>query len=127
MTDRHVENVVRKQRHRSQVGLKKYNVNLERTDLDTRDWLVHAQEEAMDLANYLEVLITRIDEAKAYELHASYKTHLSREEWDAKVAALAREGSLWSWLGYLGTMFVVVLAAVGMADLAGKFMSAMGY
>ena len=32
---------------------------LEREDLTTLDWLIHAQEEAMDLANYLEVLIQK--------------------------------------------------------------------
>ena len=44
-------------KNRAFVGLKKYGVSLERTDLTTLEWLVHAQEEAMDLVNYLEVLI----------------------------------------------------------------------
>lgn len=42
---------------RAGVGLAKYDVTVERTDLSTLDWLIHAQEEAMDLAVYLERLI----------------------------------------------------------------------
>jgi len=41
---------------RSQVGINKYNTTLERTDLDTLQWLTHAQEEAMDFVLYLERL-----------------------------------------------------------------------
>jgi len=42
---------------RSEVGKKKYGTTMERTDLTRLDWLKHAQEEAMDLAVYLEKLI----------------------------------------------------------------------
>jgi len=42
---------------RAEVGLAKYGVNMERTDLSCLDWLIHAQEEAMDLAVYLERII----------------------------------------------------------------------
>lgn len=42
---------------RSAAGINKYGVGLDRTDLTRLDWLTHAQEEAMDLAGYLEVLI----------------------------------------------------------------------
>jgi hypothetical protein len=42
---------------RSQVGLHKYGVGLDRTDLSRRQWLVHLQEELLDAACYLEVLI----------------------------------------------------------------------
>ena len=41
---------------RSQVGINKYKTTLERTDLDTLEWLTHAQEEAMDFVLYLERL-----------------------------------------------------------------------
>lgn len=55
-----IEDVVcEKIQTRAEFGLKKYGVTLERDDLSTLDWLIHAQEEAMDLANYLEVLIQR--------------------------------------------------------------------
>lgn len=35
----------------------KYGKSMNRSDLSRRQWLVHAQEEAMDLAIYLEKLI----------------------------------------------------------------------
>ena len=41
---------------RSRVGLRKYGMPVSRTDLGTLDWVRHAQEEAMDLAVYLERL-----------------------------------------------------------------------
>lgn len=42
---------------RAAAGLSKYGVTMERGDLSRLDWLIHAQEEAMDLAVYLERLI----------------------------------------------------------------------
>lgn len=42
---------------RAEAGLKKYGTDLSRKDLEFQDWLRHALEEALDLANYLEVLI----------------------------------------------------------------------
>ena len=57
ITDKHVESVRQKMLERSALGLIKYGVTLERKDLTTLDWLRHAQEEAMDLAGYLQVLI----------------------------------------------------------------------
>lgn len=38
---------------RSQLGLAKYGVGLDRTDLSLADWLQHAYEECLDQANYL--------------------------------------------------------------------------
>lgn len=49
--------VAAKLQKRADTGLAKYGVTVERTDLSTLDWLIHAQEEAMDLAVYLERLI----------------------------------------------------------------------
>ena len=42
---------------RAEIGEKKYATTMERTDLSEIEWLIHAQEEAMDLAIYLEKLI----------------------------------------------------------------------
>tara|TARA_B110000467_G_C18289231_1_gene463694 strand:- start:1159 stop:1377 length:219 start_codon:yes stop_codon:yes gene_type:complete len=42
---------------RAEVGKKKYGTTMERNDLSRLEWLKHAQEEAMDLAVYLEKLI----------------------------------------------------------------------
>ena len=52
--DTNVEGVREKMRQRAEIGLAKYGVTTERTDLDLRAWMKHAQEEAMDLAVYLE-------------------------------------------------------------------------
>lgn len=51
------ERVIAKLRGRRDMGRKKYGVSMDRTDLTHLQWLVHAQEEALDLANYLERLI----------------------------------------------------------------------
>lgn len=51
------EQVCYKILRRSEVGKKKYGVTMERKDLTELEWLKHAQEEAMDLAVYLEKLI----------------------------------------------------------------------
>ena len=58
--DRIVIQVMHQLAERSERGLEKYGTNLERTDLETLDWLQHAQEEAMDLALYLERLKEQI-------------------------------------------------------------------
>ena len=42
---------------RSKLGESKYGVTMERNDLSRLEWLKHAQEEAMDLAVYLQKLI----------------------------------------------------------------------
>jgi hypothetical protein len=51
------ERVIAKIRERRAAGRVKYGCTMERTDLTRLDWLNHAQEEAMDLAIYLERLI----------------------------------------------------------------------
>ena len=58
--DRIVIQVMHQLAERSERGLEKYGTNLERTDLETLDWLQHAQEEAMDLCLYLERLKEQI-------------------------------------------------------------------
>ena len=56
MKDTIVESVIEQFKQRSNVGIKKYNTTLDRTDLTRLEWLQHAQEEAMDLILYLEKL-----------------------------------------------------------------------
>ena len=51
---------------RSEIGKKKYGVTMERQDLSRLEWLKHAQEEAMDLAVYLEKLI-ELEEQKPFK------------------------------------------------------------
>ena len=51
------ESVIAKIRQRREAGRKKYGTTMERTDLTRAQWIQHAQEEAMDLAIYLERLM----------------------------------------------------------------------
>jgi hypothetical protein len=51
-----LESVINQFRERSEVGIKKYGVTLDRTDLSTLDWINHAQQELMDGILYLEKL-----------------------------------------------------------------------
>ncbi len=52
-----VEAVRAKLSARAAVGLDKYGVTLDAAGLSRLELLVHAQQEAMDLANYLQALI----------------------------------------------------------------------
>jgi hypothetical protein len=55
--DKNVQQVRQKLADRAEFGMMKYGVSTERTDLSAKQWLIHAQEEAMDLAVYLQRLI----------------------------------------------------------------------
>ncbi len=53
-----IENIVmEKIKARAELGKRKYNTTMERTDLNRKAWLIHAQEEALDLSIYLQKLI----------------------------------------------------------------------
>ncbi len=60
--DRVVEAVRADLLRRSQLGIKKYGVTLERDDLSLKDWLQHAYEETLDQANYLKRAIISIEQ-----------------------------------------------------------------
>ena len=60
--DKNVQAVRQKLADRAKFGMMKYGVSTERTDLSAKQWLIHAQEEAMDLAVYLQRLIDDIDD-----------------------------------------------------------------
>jgi hypothetical protein len=47
---------------RSQVGIKKYNTTLDRTDIDLKGWVKHALEEALDLSLYLKRIQIELNE-----------------------------------------------------------------
>lgn len=55
MRDKIVDQVVKKYQVRSEVGITKYGTTLENNNKD--NYLLHAQEEAMDLSLYLQKLI----------------------------------------------------------------------
>jgi hypothetical protein len=61
MRDKVIDAVCNDLQERSERGTKKYGVTLDRDDLTQRDWLQHAYEEALDLANYLKKLIMEHD------------------------------------------------------------------
>jgi succinate dehydrogenase flavin-adding protein (antitoxin of CptAB toxin-antitoxin module) len=63
-TDKYVQRVKEKFEQRSQIGIKKYNTTLEREDIDLIGWINHAQEEAMDLALYLERIKAELTKGK---------------------------------------------------------------
>lgn len=56
MKDSIVESVITQFKARSQRGIDKYGVTLDRTDLSTLEWLIHLQEELMDATLYIERL-----------------------------------------------------------------------
>ena len=72
-----IENIVcAKITQRAALGKKKYGTTMERDDLTPLDWLKHAQEEAMDLAVYLEKLIQDkllVDEFLALQIERKKK------------------------------------------------------
>ena len=51
------DEVCKKIQMRSDVGKSKYGVTMETAPLTRMEWLIHAQEEAMDLAVYLQKFI----------------------------------------------------------------------
>ena len=59
--DRNVEAVREKMLQRSIVGLNKYGVTTERTDVDLAGWLEHLQLELLDAAIYIEAAMGRIN------------------------------------------------------------------
>jgi len=61
----HAAAVAERMKQRALHGLNKYGVTCARTDLTEAQWLNHAQEEAMDLAVYLNRLMTDLKKAQS--------------------------------------------------------------
>ena len=57
-----VEAIRTQLKDRSDVGIRKYNTTLDRTDLNLLDWLEHAKQEALDFALYLERIKREVKE-----------------------------------------------------------------
>ena len=57
-----VEAIRTQLKDRSDVGIRKYNTTLDRTDLSLLDWLEHAKQEALDFALYLERIKREVKE-----------------------------------------------------------------
>lgn len=64
MKDTIVESVITQFKARSQRGIDKYGVTLDRTDLSTLEWLIHLQEELMDATLYIERLKKEYNERR---------------------------------------------------------------
>lgn len=67
MLDPNVEAVREKLKQRAEVGLAKYGTDTTRQDLSFVDWLRHAQEEALDLAVYLERIISDLSKSQSHK------------------------------------------------------------
>jgi len=65
---------------RAKVGKSKYGTTMERTDLSRLEWLIHAQEEAMDLTVYLEKLIE--EEEFVQNVTRKVKKRKTDRNWD---------------------------------------------
>ena len=63
MKDSIVESVIEQYKQRSEIGIDKYGVTLDREDLTTLEWLKHLQEELMDATLYIEKLKTKLQES----------------------------------------------------------------
>ena len=74
------DKVINKINTRAALGKNKYNTTMERTDLSRLEWLQHAQDEAMDLAIYLQKLI---DEEQVYD----------EEETDRRMKHIGQNGN----------------------------------
>jgi hypothetical protein len=71
--DQVVLSVIAKYAERSNVGLKKYGVTLDREDLTIYDWIEHAQQEAMDFTLYLERIRKEISLEKVKSFSDGYR------------------------------------------------------
>jgi hypothetical protein len=61
MKDTIVESVIEQFKQRSEVGINKYGVTLDRNDLTMLEWLKHLQEELMDATLYIEKLKSKLN------------------------------------------------------------------
>jgi len=71
MVDQIVEAVRTDLLQRSQVGINKYGVTLDRKDLSLKDWLQHAYEETLDQANYLKRAIMELEQQENLQFLAT--------------------------------------------------------
>lgn len=73
-----VKSVIDKYQQRSDIGIEKYGVTLERDDLNFAQWLTHLQEELMDATLYLEKLKSELESNPKFpEGHI-----ITKESWD---------------------------------------------
>lgn len=69
-----IEKVLKQIEARSEEGIKKYGALMTREDTTTLEWLKHAQEEALDLAVYLERIMQDIrDNNETVKVHEGWR------------------------------------------------------
>ena len=76
MNDPLVQRVITKMQTRSRQGMKTYGVTMERKDVSTIQWLKHAQEEALDLAIYLQRCLEDLQREEERKLLQSSKRQI---------------------------------------------------
>lgn len=64
MSDPLIGRLIQKIVHRSNAGLKRYGVTMERKDKTTLEWLKDAQEEMLDAAVYLQRVIEDLEKTR---------------------------------------------------------------
>ena len=62
MKDTIVESVIEQFKQRSNIGINKYGVTLDREDLNALQWLQHLQEELMDATLYVQKLKEKLND-----------------------------------------------------------------
>ena len=60
---------------RSLIGILKYGATTDENPLSLRDWLQHALEEALDMANYLQAAIGKLDAKKPLDINTLKLMH----------------------------------------------------
>jgi hypothetical protein len=78
MKDKIVKEVLDKYKYRSNAGVEKYGVTLERGDLNLIEWLNHLQEELMDATLYIQKLKSELEQSPNFpDGHI-----ITKESWD---------------------------------------------
>jgi len=62
LKDTIVESVIEQFKQRSEAGINKYGVTLDREDLNALEWLQHLQEELMDATLYVQKLKEKLND-----------------------------------------------------------------
>lgn len=92
MIDKVVEAVREDLLKRSQKGIEKYGVTLDRNDLTLKEWLQHAYEECLDQANYLKTAILNLEETELHRKQLAEETAKEDQGWED-----FREGAFNAW------------------------------
>jgi len=82
--DKIVESVREDLLQRSQTGIRKYGVTLDRSDLSLKDWLQHAYEECLDQANYLKRSIVELEALERTLETSGFKIEFERSFYDPR-------------------------------------------